>query len=141
MVVVTDHESRVLARRMFRQRAWELGVALDWAAARAAAAGFAGGDCRCRAGRSPLAGSRAAGGRARDLLECAWPAVLDAARQPFKSATWRAAVTVALSRAADGDPGRVTRFGPTGPPRTRPVTNGGRPTVGNGDFLSALNRH
>jgi transposase len=42
MVVVTDHESRVLARRCFRRRAWELGAALDWAAARAAAAGFAG---------------------------------------------------------------------------------------------------
>jgi hypothetical protein len=42
MVVVTDHESRVLARRTFRRRAWELGAALDWAAARAAAAGFAG---------------------------------------------------------------------------------------------------
>ncbi len=42
MVVVTDHESRVLARRTFRRRAWELGVALDWAAARAAVAGFAG---------------------------------------------------------------------------------------------------
>ncbi|MDR0343198.1 MAG: hypothetical protein LBI49_08760 [Nocardiopsaceae bacterium] len=42
MVVVTDHESRVLARRVFRRRAWELGAALEWAAARAAAAGFAG---------------------------------------------------------------------------------------------------
>jgi transposase len=42
MVVVTDHESRVLARRTFRRRAWELGAALDWAAARAATAGFAG---------------------------------------------------------------------------------------------------
>jgi transposase len=42
MVVVADHESRVLARRVFRRRAWELGAALDWAAARAAAAGFAG---------------------------------------------------------------------------------------------------
>ena len=42
MVVVTDHESRVLARRTFRRRAWELGAALDWAAARAAAAGFTG---------------------------------------------------------------------------------------------------
>jgi transposase len=41
-MVVTDHESRVLARRTFRRRAWELGVALDWAAARAAAAGFTG---------------------------------------------------------------------------------------------------
>lgn len=34
MVVVADHESRVLARRTFRRRAWELGAALDWAAAR-----------------------------------------------------------------------------------------------------------
>jgi len=42
MVVVTDHESRVLARRTFRRRAWELGAALDWAGERAAAAGFAG---------------------------------------------------------------------------------------------------
>ena len=42
MVVVTNHESQVLARRTFRLRAWELGTALDWAAARATAAGFAG---------------------------------------------------------------------------------------------------
>jgi hypothetical protein len=42
MVVEADHESRVLARRTSRRRAWQLGVALDWAAARAAAAGFAG---------------------------------------------------------------------------------------------------
>jgi transposase len=40
MVVVTDHDSRVLARRTFRCRAWDLGVALDWAVARAAAKGF-----------------------------------------------------------------------------------------------------
>ena len=42
MAVVADHESRVLARRTFRRRAWELGAALDWAAARASAAGFGG---------------------------------------------------------------------------------------------------
>lgn len=42
LVVVTDHESRVLVRRTFRRRAWELGTALDWAAGRASAAGFAG---------------------------------------------------------------------------------------------------
>jgi transposase len=42
MVVVIDHESQVRARRTFRMRAWELGTALDWAAARATAAGFAG---------------------------------------------------------------------------------------------------
>jgi transposase len=47
----------------------------------------------------------------RDLLECAWPAVLDAARQPFKSTTWHVALTVALARADGGDLGRLTRLG------------------------------
>jgi hypothetical protein len=42
MVVVTDHDSRVLARRTFRCRAWDLGAALDWAAEWAAAKGWAG---------------------------------------------------------------------------------------------------
>jgi transposase len=42
MVVVCDHDSRVLARRTFRGRAWGLGVGLDWAARRAAAKGWAG---------------------------------------------------------------------------------------------------
>lgn len=37
--VVTDHDSRVIARRRVGVRAWELGL-LDWAVARAAAAGF-----------------------------------------------------------------------------------------------------
>jgi transposase len=41
-LVVTDHGSRVLARRTFRCRAWELGMALDWAAAQATGARFAG---------------------------------------------------------------------------------------------------
>src|SRR5450631_985112 len=31
MVVVTDHDSKVLGRRTFRCRAWDLGLALDWA--------------------------------------------------------------------------------------------------------------
>jgi hypothetical protein len=35
MLVVTDHDSRVLARRTFRCKAWDLGTALDWAADRA----------------------------------------------------------------------------------------------------------
>src|SRR3954467_15562078 len=47
MVVVADHDSRVLARRTFRCRAWDLGVALDWAAERAAATGFAGVTVSC----------------------------------------------------------------------------------------------
>jgi transposase len=188
MVVVTDHESRVLARRVFQRRAWQLGAALDWAASRAAAAGFAGvtvaveptghrwrvvgqlaadrampfvcvqpllsswarraedltfdktddkdavliarlaGELRCylpepadeRWARLRQLGSRRARlmdehtaqvQQMRDLLECAWPAVLDAARQPFKSTTWHAAMTVALARAADGDLARVIRLG------------------------------
>lgn len=47
MVVVTDHDSKVLARRTFRVKAWELGVALDWVAGRAAKAGFAGVTVAC----------------------------------------------------------------------------------------------
>ncbi len=47
MVVVTDHDSKVLARKTFRCRAWDLGVALDWAAERAAAKGWAGVTVAC----------------------------------------------------------------------------------------------
>jgi transposase len=47
MVVVTDHDSRVIARRTFRCRAWDLGAALDWAAGRAAADGWAGITVSC----------------------------------------------------------------------------------------------
>jgi transposase len=47
MVVVCDHDSTVLARRTFRCRAWDLGVALEWAAHRAAAKGFAGVTVAC----------------------------------------------------------------------------------------------
>ena len=39
-VVVTDHDSRVFARRRVTARAWELGELLDWSLARARAAGF-----------------------------------------------------------------------------------------------------
>jgi transposase len=187
MVVVTDHESRVLARRTFRRRAWELGAALDWAATRASAAGFAGmtvaveptghrwrvvGQLAAERGmpfvcvqplmsawarraedltfdktddkdavlitrlaaqlrcylpepadatwarlrqlgirRARLVAEQVAQvQQMRDLLECAWPAVLDAARQPFKSTTWHAALTIALARDG-GDLARVTRLG------------------------------
>jgi hypothetical protein len=40
-VVVTDHDSRVIARRRISARAWELGGLLDWAVAGASEAGFA----------------------------------------------------------------------------------------------------
>ena len=46
-VVVTDHDSRVIARRRVSARAWELGEVLDWAAGRAAGAGFASVTVAC----------------------------------------------------------------------------------------------
>jgi transposase len=47
MVVVCDQDSKVLARKTFRCRAWDLGTALDWADQRAAAKGFAGVTMSC----------------------------------------------------------------------------------------------
>ena len=181
VVVVCDHDSRVVARRMFRCRAWDLGVALDWAAGRAAAAGWAGVTVACeptghrwrvvgqlaadrgmplvcvqpvvtswsrrtedltfhktddkdavliarltaqlrcyvpepvdeRWARLQHLGTRReqliteAGSQVqqmRDLLECAWPAALDCARQPFRSATWVAALLV-IAGTAGTSPG------------------------------------
>jgi transposase len=46
----------------------------------------------------------------RALLECAWPASLDAARQPFRWATWPAAMSVILNRDG-GDLARTRRLG------------------------------
>jgi transposase len=186
--VVTDHDSRVLARRRVSARAWELGDLLDWAVARAAGAGFASVTVACEptghrwrvldqlaaarglalvcvqpllvyraregedltwdksdpkdaviiarlaaglhcyeperadavwarlrhlgARRSKLiADATAEVNQVRDLLECAWPAVLGAAGVPFRSATWRAALAVALGRGA-GELARVRRLGP-----------------------------
>jgi hypothetical protein len=41
----------------------------------------------------------------RDLLECAWPAALDTARQPFRSGTWIAGLSViAAEHPARGSP-------------------------------------
>jgi transposase len=187
MVVVTDHDSRVLARRTFRCRAWALGTALDWAAGRAAAKGYARVTVACEptGHRWRVLGQLAAdrgmpfvcvqpmltswarrtedltfdktdekdavliarltaqlrcyvpepvdeiwgrlrhlGARRerlvaemvsqvqqmRDLLECVWPAALDAARQPFRSRTWCAAMSIILDRDA-GDLGRTRRLG------------------------------
>src|SRR5664279_5504938 len=47
MVVVADHDSKVLARKTFRCRAWDLGAALDWAGERARAKGFTGATVAC----------------------------------------------------------------------------------------------
>jgi transposase len=45
--VVTDHDSRVIARRRVTARAWELGELLDWAVVQASAAGFASVTVAC----------------------------------------------------------------------------------------------
>ena len=187
MVVVTDHDSKVIARRTFRCRAGELGSALDWAADRAVAAGWTGVTVSCEPaghrwrvlgqlaadrsvpfvcvqpvvtswsrrtedltcdktddkdavliarptaqlrcyvpgpvdetwGRLRHLGTRReqliteAGGQVqqmRDLLECAWPAALDTARQPFRSGTWIAPLSVIAGRDG-GDFARTRRLG------------------------------
>lgn len=189
MVVVTDHDSKVVARRTFRLPAWQLGAALDWAGERAGAAGFDGLTVSCEptghrwrvvgqlaANRSmpfvcvqPLLVARSRenenyssdktddrdavliarltaelrcyapeatdetwarlrhlGARRtrladevrnltlqmRDLLECAWPAMLDASAKQFKCRTWLAALAVVTTR-CDGDPARLRRLGVT----------------------------
>jgi transposase len=187
MVVVTDHDSKVLARRTFRVKAWDLGAALDWAGDRAAKAGFAGVTVACeptghrwrvlgqladQRGMSFVCVQPAASAWARksedlttdktddkdavliarltaqlrcylpepvdetwarlrhlgtrreqlieehvrcvqqvrDLLECVWPAALDAAKHPFKSTTWVAALAVVMGRDG-GDLDRTRRLG------------------------------
>jgi transposase len=187
MVVVTDHDSQVLARRTFRVKAWDLGAALDWAAERATKAGFAGvtvaceptghrwrvlgqladqrgmlmvcvqpaasawarksedltsdktddkdavliarltGQLRCYLpepveetwGRLRHLGTRREQlieehvrcvQQVRDLLECVWPAALEAAKHPFKSTTWVAALSVVIDRDG-GDLDRTRRLG------------------------------
>jgi len=186
--VVTDHDSRVIARRQVTARAWALGGLLDWALAGAVAAGFASVTVACEptghrwrvldqlaaerglalvcvqpllvyrsregedltrdksdpkdavliarlaselrcyeperadaawarlrhlgARRSRLTTDATAQvNQIRDLVECAWPAVLGASGSPFRSASWRAALAVVLDRCA-GDLARVRRLGP-----------------------------
>ena len=47
MVVVTDHDSKVLARKTFKCHAWDLGAALDGAAEFSTRAGYAGVTVAC----------------------------------------------------------------------------------------------
>ncbi|MFI5895677.1 IS110 family transposase [Actinoplanes sp. NPDC051513] len=187
MVVVTDHDSKVLARKTFKTHAWSLGPALDWAGKQATANGFTGATVACEPtghrwrvlgqlaadrrmpfvcvqpmltswarrsedltfdktdekdavliarltaqlrcyvpepvdetwGRLRHLGARRAqllvdSGRQvqqiRALLECVWPAALQAARHPFRSATWTAALSVVVERDG-GDLSRARRRG------------------------------
>jgi transposase len=64
----------------------------------------------------------------RDLLECAWPAVLGASGAPFRSASWRAAAAVALERSG-GDLARVRRLGPAAVRRELPRWGAARPCL------------
>ena len=186
-LVVTDHDSRVLARRRVRVKAWQLGPLLDWGRQVARGRGFADVTVGCEptghrwrvvdqlagergmplvcvqpllVGRSRegedytrdksddkdavliarlvgqlhcyaperadavwarlrhlgarrarlLVEAGAAVAQLRELLGCAWPAVLDAAAQPFDSVTWQAALAVVLAR-CNGRPERLTRIG------------------------------
>ena len=186
-VVITDHDSRVLARKTVKVRAWDMGPVLDWAGRIAHKHGFAGVTVGCEptghrwmvldqlaaqrdmtlvcvnpmlVGRAREAEDytrdksddkdamliarlvaglhcyvperadetwarlRQLGARRerliteatacvqqlRDLLECAWPGVLEAAAKPFDSANWCAALAVVLER-CDGHPERLARPG------------------------------
>ena len=53
----------------------------------------------------------------RDLLECVWPAALDVAAQPFKSATWVAALAVVVGQGRGRDGGDLNRTRRLGPAR------------------------
>jgi transposase len=187
MVVVADHDSKVVACKTFRCCAWDLGAALDWAGRQAVAKGFAGVTVACeptghrwrvlgqlagergmpfvcvqpmltswarrsedltfdktdekdaviiarltsqlrcyvpepvdeRWGRLRHLGARReqllveAGSpvqQMRALLECVWPAALLTARQPFRSSTWTAAMSIVVDRDG-GDLARTRRLG------------------------------
>jgi len=186
-VVVIDHDSRVLARKAVRVKAWDLGPALDWADRVADKYGFAGVTVGCEptghrwmvvnqlaaqrditlvcvqpmlvgraretedytrdksddkdamliarlvaglhcyvperaeetwarlrqlgARRQRLITEATAGiQQLRDLRECAWPGVLEAAADPFESINWCAALAVVLDR-CNGQPEQLARLG------------------------------
>ncbi|RHW28304.1 IS110 family transposase [Nocardioides immobilis] len=184
---LTDQDSRVLARRTVKAKAWQLREAVGWGLAQAAAAGFSSVVVACeptghrwrvldqiaaearlvcvqpllvrRARESEdfthnksdetdamiiarlvtelrcylperaepawarlrhlgarrgalVTDATAARLQVTDLLECAWPAALQAAGEPFKSKSWLAAITVVLDRVgATGDLTVIRRWG------------------------------
>src|SRR3954451_24275858 len=65
MVVVTDHDSKVLARRTFRCRAWEVGAGVGLGGRAGREEGVRCGERGVRADRAPAAGAGAAGGGPR----------------------------------------------------------------------------
>jgi transposase len=186
-IVLTDHDSQVLARRRVRAKAWRLGPVLEWGREQARRHGFADvtvgceptghrwrvldqlaaqrdmtlvcvqplltgraresedytrdksddkdavliarlvGQLRCYAPERPdevwarlrhlgarrerlISEATACVQQLRDLLECAWPAVLSTAVRQFDSTTWCASLAVVLGR-CDGHPERLARLG------------------------------
>jgi transposase len=80
-LVVTDHDSRVLARRRLRVRAWELGAGLEWALAQARRAGFDGAVVGCEpTGHRWRIVEQLAGERGMDLV-CVQPLLVGRARE------------------------------------------------------------
>src|SRR5215471_10149299 len=76
-VVVTDHDSRVIARRRVTARAWELGELLDWAFGRAKAAGFESVTVACEpTGHSASAMSHSLRIQCSLHLPQPWPSLL-----------------------------------------------------------------
>jgi transposase len=81
MVVVTDHDSKVLARKTFRCRAWDLGAALDWAGRQAWSKGFAGVTVACEpTGHRWRVLGQLAGDRAMPFV-CVQPMLMSWARR------------------------------------------------------------
>lgn len=191
VIVVADHDSRILARKTFACTPWKLGPAIAWARTQAKAAGFTGivlaceptgyrwkvvGDVAAAAGvqmvcvqpmmvararetedftrdksddkdalliarlttqlhvylpehadphwarlrhlgvrrADQLTRRAAARQQVRDLLDSAWPDVLDCAAQPLDSSTWLATMTV-----IGCDPSTITAFGTPARAHTR----------------------
>jgi len=187
VVVLTDHDSRVLARRRVKAKAWRLGPVLEWVRQQACEHGFEDVTIGCEptghrwrvldqlaaqrdmtlvcvqpllvgraresedytrdktddkdavliarlvaqlrcylperadetwaelrqlgSYRDRLITTATAGvQQLRDLLGCAWPAVLSTAADPLDSITWCAALAVVLDR-CDGRPERLARGG------------------------------
>ena len=118
MVVVTDHDSKVLARKTFRCRAWDLGAALDWAADRAATKGWVGVTVACEpTGHRWRVLDQLAGQRGLALV-CVQPLLVYRAREgedlTFDKSDPKDAVIIA--RLAAGlhcyEPERAVRYGP-----------------------------
>lgn len=80
-IVVTDHDSRVLARRRVRARAWQLGATLEWARAEAVKAGFVGVVVACEpTGHRWRVVDQLAGERQMPLV-CVQPLLVGRARE------------------------------------------------------------